>query len=156
MSSIESGSKILVGVATVGALGYTGYILWKCYKKRGSISPGSLTTCLVEGVGSVGWDVTKDLGKEIWKDTKPLLKSINKSVLKPTGKWVEKAGKTAFVDTPKMLANETYDHALKPTGKWIGGAGKTVFVKTPKRIAKGLKKAVSKKSIKKAFKSLFH
>lgn len=105
MSSIENAGDTFIKVATVGFIGIAGYSLWRCYRKRGSLYPSDIFTCLVEGTGSVAFNVTKDLGKEIWGVTKPLANSINKSVLNPTGKWISKAGKTAFVDEPKKVAN---------------------------------------------------
>lgn len=138
MSSPDNISSGLIAVASIGAISFAGYTIYKCYKKKGSLSMQGLTECLIEGTGGAFLDIGKGLAKSGW--------DLTKKGGKIAGKFLKKEG------------NQFKDHVINPVGNWSKRAAKDTgkyIVKAPTKVLhsteKGIKKMFSKKAIKKSF-----
>jgi hypothetical protein len=119
-------------VAVVGAVGIIGYSIFRCYKKKKSLSMSAITSCIFTGTIESLAGTAKDLGKETYKKLiKPGAVGLYKKGLKPIGvKTFNKVLKPAYKsmrNIPKKIAHDS-QKALKKVGK---------------KTKSGLKKAVS-------------
>lgn len=168
MSGLDGASKGVLAAASLGFVGWAGYTLWNCYKSEGSISFEGLVKCGVKGsanlIGDLGkdlggdaWDLTRKGGKEGWKLLRKGGNEFKDHVINPAGKWAKRAEK----DTEHWVKG-----AAHSTKKWVQhaplaavkGTKKLVVdgeIKLAKKAGKSIKKAFSKKSMKRAFKKLF-
>lgn len=161
----------------VGGLGLVGYGLWGCYKETGSLSLSSLIECMGVGLFDAGEGLVEHAAEDIYNKG---LKPAYEKALKPFGKTVyNKALKPAYKAVIKPVGHEIkkdFNAIEKPIGnvikgqvkviKAVGkttGAGLNAVAKGSKAVAnvishpgKSVKKAFSKKSIKHAWKKVFH